>query len=198
VIWFFATTLLSAAAFGAGRAAVGKGRKTGLFLFAGALVLLIAKAWLSWHPALEYRLLYFPAWVYLEGWLGFPLALYSLGAACRLLPRHRDRRAIVLLAIFLFMVSVWSSHWMAVHPGLGSDRRPGPDHHLMQSTGWSCGPAACAILLSLHGIDATEAEMADRCQAGPFAGTSVFRIARGSARRSAPGCGWTCWTGTRK
>jgi len=48
-----------------------------------------------------------------------------------------------------------------------------------QSSGYSCGPAACVSLLSVLGVDATEGEMMELCRTPTYGGTSLFRICRG-------------------
>ena len=180
---YLAGAALAAAAFGLGRALARRGRTT--VIASGTLLLLVLgfKATLNLRPDWEFALFPYPAWPLVQGWLIYPVALASLGMASVLLPPGRNRRAVTILALFVFAVSLWTERWMATEPDDSSTARAGPDHHCQQTTSWSCGPAACVTLLSRLGIETTEGEMIRLCRTPPHGGTSLFRIAMGLRTR---------------
>lgn len=51
------------------------------------------------------------------------------------------------------------------------ERLPHGDIEVIQSTGWSCGPAALAWALETRGVPATERQLADLAASTPFHGT---------------------------
>ena len=170
---YFIAALLACGAFLAGlRAASLKG-------YAVLLPLLLAKSVLHYRPDWEYALFPWPWYVFVQSWLFYPLGLGCLGLAAGLLPKGRNRAAVTVLAGFVLLVSLWTERWMAASPDDSSQARARADHHCEQTTTWSCGPAACVVLLSCLGIEATEGEMARLCRTAPHGGTSLFHIARG-------------------
>jgi len=177
-MWYFAAALISAAAFAAGLW-LGRARRRGLAAWIVVLALLLAKGVLNQRPAWEFALFPWPFYVYLQGYVGFPLGLLCLGIAAALLPRGRKRNAVVVLAAFTFAVSLWTERWMLVEPDDSSTRRADAEHHCIQSSPFSCGPAACVTVLHSLGIESTEGEMMRLCRTPPYWGTSLFRIARG-------------------
>lgn len=150
------------------------------------LPLLLAKAVLHYRPDWEYALFPWPSYVYVQSWLFYPLGLACLGLAAGLLPPGRNRRAVTVLAGMLLLLSLWTERWMVAEPDGSLVGRAGSDHHCVQTTSWSCGPAACVSLLSCLGAEATEAEMARLCRTASYGGTSLFHIARG-LRAKLPG-----------
>ena len=56
------------------------------------------------------------------------------------------------------------------------------DNVCLQSTGFTCTPAAAATLLKVHGVDTSESEMAAAC-ATTRSGTHVLGLARGLASK---------------
>jgi len=183
VIAYLAGALLSAGAFLAGRALGRRGRGVAIAAWVLLVLVLGAKAVLNLRPDWEFALFPHPAWPLVQGWLIYPVALACLGMASRLLPPGRNRRAVAVLAGFVFAVSLWTERWMAVEPDGSSTARAGPDHHCSQTTSWSCGPAACVTLLSCLGVEATEGEMVRLCRTPSHGGTSLFRIAMGLRAR---------------
>ena len=177
-MWYFAAALFSASAFLAGLL-LGRRRRLGVAAWIAVLALLLLKGVLNQRPAWEYALCPWPFYVYLQGYLGYPLGLCCLGIAASMLPRGRKRSAVVVLAAFTFTVSLWTERWMLVAPDDSSTRRADANHHCIQSSRFSCGPAACVTVLSSLGIEATEGEMMRLCRTPPYWGTSLFRVARG-------------------
>ncbi len=87
---------------------------------------------------------------------------YLLAAALRFAYRsaHPERHKLALAAALLLvgLGSMYLKHSLPVYPGL-SDRRT-PDGCILQSSPFTCAPAAAANILALRGIAATEREMA--------------------------------------
>jgi hypothetical protein len=178
VAWFVLTVAVNALAFGAGWY-LGRGRRRialAAFALAAALV---TKGILNWRPDWEFALFPQPDYLYMQSWLGYPIGLLAMGLGVGLLERYRDRRALAALAVFVFLISIWSERWMLTPAACASNRCADADHHVIQSTNWSCAAAACVTLLSYHGVDATEGEMIRLCRSQPVSGTSLFRICRG-------------------
>lgn len=186
--YYAVTAAISAFAFVAGLLVARRGTRAAVAGYAVALVLLLAKAVLNHRPDWEYALFPWPDYIYVQSWLVYPLGLLCLGLAVGLLPRGRNRKAVAVLAGFVFLVSLWTERWVVVEPDDSSRERADAAHHCVQSTGWSCGPACCVSFLSQYGIDATEGEMMRLCRTPSYGGTSLFRIARG-LRLKMPGAG---------
>jgi Peptidase C39 family len=177
--WFLLTVAVNAGAFAAGLSLCRRCRRAATGFFALAVFTLLAKGILNWRPDWEFALFPFPDYLYVQSWLGYPIGLFTMGLGVGLLPRFPDRRALAVLAAFVFCLSLWSERWMLMPAGHESDRVADPDHHCMQSTGWSCAAAACVTLLSYLEVEATEGEMIELCRTQPASGTSIFRICRG-------------------
>jgi hypothetical protein len=183
VAFYLCTALGTAVAFVLGWRVGRRGRRAAIAGYVVAVLLLLGKGVLNHRPDWEHALFPWPDWVFFQGWLLYPLGLLCLGLATGLLPRERGRTAVVVLAAFLFLVSLWTERWIVTEPDGSSDARAGADHHCAQSTGHSCGPAACVSLLSYHGVDATEGEMMRLCRTPDRGGTSLFRIRLGLAEK---------------
>ncbi len=114
------------------------------------------------------------------------LGFISVGAAVRLLPPRRTRRAMLLALIALASIYVARGHVALVVQGHTYAALAGvvQDHHLEQSTGYSCMPASIAVLLDYAGIPAGEGLLAAECRTTLF-GTDTFRSARAIERVSA-------------
>lgn len=171
-MYFVAALLAAAAFFALRRVASVKG-------YLVLLPLLLGKAALHHRPDWEDALFPWRGYVYVQSWLFYPLALGCLGLAAGLLPPGRNRRAVTVLAGAVLLLSLWTERWMLAGPDATLTGRAGPDHHCVQTTGWSCGPAACVTLLSCLDVEATEGEMAGLCGTASYGGTSLFHIARG-------------------
>ncbi len=177
--WFILTVAVNALAFVIGLLLCRSWRRAAIAFFALAVLVLVVKGLLNWRPDWEFALFPFPDYLYVQSWLGFPIGLFAMGMGVGLLPRFRDRRALTVLAVFVFGLSLWSERWMLTPAVHASDRGADEEHHCIQSTNWSCAAAACVSLLSYLGVEATEGEMIKLCRSQPASGTSIFRICRG-------------------
>ena len=181
-------------------------------------LLLVAGAWVAWHPS------WYPQWMISPNaalwelaWLP-PVAALLFSISVRQ-AREREqaaaaagrkdrwhRRALYLGAVSVVLLGFetflmvgrlgWLDWTRDVLPQYrGPDGRPkalvSRDNVVLQTTGYTCGPAACATLLRLSGIapDATEAELVPLCQTRPWLGSSLLGMAVGLKAKAAPK-GW--------
>lgn len=121
------------------------------------------------------------------------VAVFFLGVAW-----HEPRRSFS--PVFLLFLAVAAGSMLLIESTaplywrfLAADswaRTPDGQGCLKQSTIWSCGPAALAMLLQRHGIEASEGEMAYLSRTS-FLGTDGFALARAVDDKIA-GRGWSC------
>jgi len=179
VLYYGTLAVTTATAFLLGRYVGSRGKGAAILGYVVLVALLLGKAVLNHNPAWEFRLFPWPDYVFFQSYGVFPLALACLGLASGLLPRGPNRRAVTILAAFVFLVSLWTERWVVIEPDTSSDATAQENHHCVQTTSYSCGPAACVSLLSCWGIGATEGEMMGLCSTPRYGGTSLFRICRG-------------------
>ena len=185
--YYLLLLVVNAMSFALGLLVGRRGRRTAIAGFVMLLALLLCKAVLNHNPVWEFALFPWPDYIYFQSYLMFPLALGCLGLAAALLPQERNRRAVWVLAGFLFAVSMWTERWIVVEPDTSSAEVATMDRHCIQSTAYSCGPAACVSLLAHWGVAATEGEMMGLCRTPAYGGTSLFRICRGLRLRLGEG-----------
>lgn len=150
-----------------------------LALAAAALALLVGKSVLAHLPEVEAALLPWTWYVYLQGYWIHLAALAFLGAAIPQLPLRWNRIAVAALAGVCLAWGGWETAWMLRQRPLGEEVAPGPDHHLTQTTGYTCAPCAAAIALGYAGVRATERGMARLCLTREEGGTTAFNTWRG-------------------
>ena len=152
--------VLSAAMFGAGRAIgrrVSSRAANGLSLL--TVVALLGYIGWVWDKTLLAGLLPFSNLIVLGNW--FPLEAGFLGGlASTQFAMPAWRRGVTVVALQLAGVIVVVFPFLGVAPRCGDAWSEGI---CQQTTKQSCSAAAAATLLKLHGIGATEQEMADLC-----------------------------------
>lgn len=144
---------------------------------AAGLALLFLEAALVHRPALEYALFPWIDYPYFQGWGAWGAFLvFGMGIG---LIAGRNRRALTLFALFLVGVRLY--YWWAVLFGLDLDfKEEGFWRGIcLQSTEYTCTPAACATLLARIGVPATEKELARLSLTGNASGTMPLKAARG-------------------
>ena len=161
-------------------------------LAAVGLGLVLLRALFHIRPDIEYLLLPWSWYLWVQGWWIFPVGLAFFAATLPTLPAGWKRLLIQTFAVLLWGSSLLATSWLIHQPVLGEDASPNTSHQLRQSTPWTCAPTACAMLLSYWGIPTTEQEMCRLCltrggadtayvpgtgMVGP--GTSYFNIYRG-------------------
>jgi len=108
----------------------------------------------------------------------------GLLVALGLLTTAKNRRAVLALAAIVCGFGLWNASFLLRDPAaaLGNGGHWTQDCY-MQSTPWSCAPAAACSLLRRVGVDTTEAEMARLMGSHPRYGTADIRIQHGLERR---------------
>lgn len=160
-----------------------------LALAAGVLLLLVAKSVLAWLPVEEAALLPWTWYAWLQGYWASAFGAAFLGIAIPQLPRVWNRYLIAALALVVLGLGAVETGWMLRQRPLGEEIAPGPDHHLAQTTGFTCAPCAAAIALSYVGVPATERGMARLCLTREEGGTTAFNTWRG-LRLALAGTSW--------
>ena len=95
----------------------------------------------------------------------------------------RNHRAVSLFGGFVSVGVIWSASGLLGDPALGLGAEEWEGECCLQSTGWSCAPAAACSLLRRLGVEAGESEMARLMQARPHFGTDILNMHRGLARK---------------
>ncbi len=162
-----------------------RGRRWAIVMAAFALLLVIGKCVITWFPTWEWALFPWADYAYLQGWWLYGLVALFLGLAIPQLPVRWNQGAVGLLAIGVIGYGAWEARWMLGLPQIGAAVGPAANHHLQQSTGYTCAPCSCAIALSYCGISTTEQEMAALCLTRINGGTTVFNTYRGLALKLA-------------
>jgi hypothetical protein len=142
------------------------------------LALLCGRAVLSYSPALEWRLFPWAGYAYVQGFWLYPIAVVFFGLAAARLPVRWNRVVIALVGLSVLGHGMHRHSWIAWPESHGDARVADANHHLQQSTHYTCGPAACAAALSHCGIQVSERDMASLCLTRT-GGTSLFDLYRG-------------------
>ncbi len=153
-----------------------------------SLLLMGFWGWLVQRPELAVQVI--PAgWLYyLESTLATPFFMLGLGVVWGLSPhpqQHRIAAAGALVGAGLF---VYAGLWMIQPPPHLDDAQASPTGLVLQSTDYSCVPAACATAINqlrLPGVPATEAEMAQLTTTRPAQGATLIRAMEGLNQRLA-------------
>lgn len=184
VLGFAVSVTASLAAFLLGRAVgVRVGQRTSNLLALISFVGLLAYLAFIWDQAVLVRWLPFSNAVVLGNWL--PLEAAFVGGLAVTTRTTGVRRWLPVIALQLAaMVTV-------IWPLLGATPRCGDSWYdsttCLQTTNKTCSAAAAATLLKLHGIPATEQEMAELCLTRN--GTNWLGVYRGLKRKTA-GTAW--------
>jgi predicted double-glycine peptidase len=141
---------------------------------------------------------HWPEWIIKRGGSRLYLWLTPIGvvwpamvfffAAIRHLPRRQTARLVAIFTILAGVFFLFCSLRL-VFPGYRGLSDRVVEEYCIQTTSWSCGPAAGATLLAHLGIAASEREMAYRCGAFPYRGTSDYGLWHG-LRQSLPEDGY--------
>lgn len=144
------------------------------------LALIIGKSVMTWMPVWEATCFPFGWYIFLQSFWMPLLMMAFFGIAVPQLAVQWNRIAIALLAFcFYVYLGILGNWWMVSRPMIGDERVPDANHHVRQSTMYTCAPSAVAIALSYVGIVASERTMADRCLTVVERGTTRFNTYRG-------------------
>lgn len=133
-----------------------------------------------YFPAVEYSLLPYSFYSHIQPWWVLPFAFFILGMAPL---KIRSASIRICAEILTGLLLVFYAHAAWFHESTPLIGRPGTDHVCLQTSGYSCGPAAAVTLLSIRGIHTDENEMARLCATNPILGTSEYHICSGLAER---------------
>ncbi len=148
------------------------------------LAVLLGKLALGRVAAAEARLFPWDAYPYLEPWLTLAPAAFLAGAGLQAARRSVWKRDALLVLGGLFVVRTAFTAWGSRESLDGLDGRVRADGVCLQTSEYTCGPAAAVALLHWHGIPSTEREMAELCATRPgFGGTSECGLMRGLRRK---------------
>lgn len=139
---------------------------------------LCAKAALAARADWEWRLFPWSAYALVQGFVLYALAAAFFGAAASTLPVRWNRLVVLAVGVGVLTHGLHRHAWLAWPEVHGDDRCAGADHHVRQSTHYTCGPAACASALSYCGITVSERELAAACLTRS-SGSSLFDLYRG-------------------
>jgi Peptidase C39 family len=181
--------VLAVADFGLARRLAARPRRA-FFLALAALVFLLTYLYLT----LWSHLLANVPWddfIYFER-LPAHAAILFIIALCWYLPGRLSRGTILFLLILgggYGLLEVGGPAFLPVYAGSLSDqvqRLPDGQIEVIQSTGWSCGPAALAWALEEQGLSVTERQLAALAASTPFHGTGDSGMLRACHKLGVP------------
>ncbi len=113
--------------------------------------------------------------------------VFALGVAGALaaVARPRERRALFVLVVAVGAYFVWDASWLVQEMDRTLERTTPKTDVCIQTTTWSCAPAAAVSLLRRLGIASTEAEMARLMHSRKLRGTNSLNAWRGLSRKLA-------------
>jgi predicted double-glycine peptidase len=182
--WFLGLMGVAGLALGLGVWAGQGGRRRTMLATLAAMILLVAWAWLFHQPAVAVRVL--PVWLLsrIEGVASVPAYMVVVGVVWARAQRRRERTlaaAALLVGVVFFL---HGAGWMlqpatsfALDPSLsGGDDE---EHAVLQSSDYSCVPAATATALGRIGVMTSEAQMAQLTFTVPGSGATLLRALAG-------------------
>jgi hypothetical protein len=142
------------------------------------LVLILARAFFAHFPAIEYLLFPYDFYAVIRPWWAVPVATLVLGVGVHHMSTPLARKLVGVFALGLYLSCVqrlWITATFDPETVTGVVR----NGICKQTTHYTCGAAAAAMLLDSHGVQVTEREMAEVCWTNGFTGTDSFCVARG-------------------
>lgn len=174
---------------GVGFAAAGAlvaARSVGVAVAAGLplLAVLLGKLALGRVAAAEATLFPWDAYPTIEPWIALAPASFLAGAGIRAARKSVWKRDALLVLGGLFLLRTGLTAWGSRESLERLDGAVRADGVCMQTSDYTCGPAAAVALLHWYGIPSTEREMAGLCATRPgFGGTSECGVMRGLRRK---------------
>lgn len=166
-----------AALFALGRKLAAAAGKAGEYsAVAAAFAMMLAQVYLYYRPEIEILVFPFIDYAYFRWW-GASFIFLALGARYDKIKAENFKLAplLVIMAflavVFLWRITVFNTDNEFDEAGFFRDV-------CFQSTGHTCSPAACVLLLKTFGVDAGEAEMSKLCLT-QATGTEYINIVRG-------------------
>ena len=182
MIWLLVQLLGSALMITAGVRLFRRSRPAATAAVAAMLCLILLKAVVNHIPAAEPRLFPWDWYPFVEFWWYLFPAMFIFGVGITLVRTSVWKRDALLVGAGFLLIYCGVAA-VGVEQPRNLTGVVNPEGICLQSTGYSCGPAAAATLLHHYGVSATEDEMAELCvtRGGGTrtAGTSDAGILRG-------------------
>lgn len=182
MIWLAVQALGSALMIAAGHRSFRRSQRQATALVAAMLALILFKAGIVRVPAAEPRIFPWDWYPFVEPWWFLFPAMFIFGGGITLVRRSVWKRDALLVGAGTLLIHCGVTAALMERPKdlTGVVNQEGV---CIQSTGYSCAPAAAAMILHRYGIPATENEMAQLCvtRGGGtrMSGTSDAGILRG-------------------
>jgi hypothetical protein len=175
--WLSFAVLGAVALFG-GHAAGRRWRRAAASAVPLLLVALVLRLAFDLRPDWEWAVFPQPGYAGTQSVQLYVIGAAFFGLAAARLSVRWNRVVVVAVGALVLAHGLERHRWLAWPEVHGDERTAGADHHVRQSTHYTCGPAACVAALSHCGIVATERGMAAACGARP-GGTRLFDLYRG-------------------
>jgi len=152
------------------------GRAAEYSAVAAAFLMMLAQVFLYYHPEIEIRVFPFIDYAYFRWW-GASFIFLAIGARFEKLKAESKNFAPLMLVMailaiaFLWRISLFNTDNEFDEAGFFRGV-------CFQSTGHTCSPASCVLLLKKFGVKAGEAEMSKLCLT-QLTGTEYINIVRG-------------------
>ncbi len=149
-------------------------------LLAGVLLALVCgKTVLHVMPHWEWALFPWTGYAYVQRLAMYPIAVGFFGLAAGCMPVVWNRAVVAAVGFAALVVGGVENTWMAVPTAHGSSTRyADAKHHTMQTTHFTCGPAAAVSAVSRCGVRISERDMAALCLTHDE-GSRLFDLYRG-------------------
>ncbi len=142
------------------------------------LILLCVKALFHWQPVWEAAVLPWTGYAWIQQFAIYPIVTLFFGFAAAKLPITWNRVVVILTGFGFLSFGAVENSWIAWPQTHGRADYADADHHLKQSTHYTCGPAACVCACAHVGVRITERDMAELCLTHDQ-GSRLFNLYRG-------------------
>ncbi len=155
-------------------------------VWGGAAVLsLLGIVFFNYYPNVEFALFPYRIYGLVRPCRVFLPAFAILGVGASLLGKLRNRRALAAFAVLLVVVGGHRFLITRVLPYRTLTGEVDAEGSCRQTSPWSCGPAAAAMLLDRLGVESDENEMAVLANTNSLAGTDAHSLALGLRKKLA-------------
>lgn len=152
---------------------------------ATGLLFVLLRALMRYVPPLEHALGPSDLYAVAHPWWAFPFAFLLLGAGARHMSTANGRKLVGVFAGLLLLVALQRLWITARFDPTTMHAVVRPDGVCIQSTDYTCGAAAAAMLLHQVGVTTTEREMAGLCWTNGLTGTDELGVCMGLRRKLA-------------
>ena len=184
--WFISIASLSSLAWAGGYYLGKRSAVSARATLVGGLACLGTWVWLTFHPAVEVRLIPLPILTRIEGVGSVPFFMLLLGLAWSRAQLARQKRVITWGVMFGAVFFVNGGMWMLQSTPEQGFAGTVDGQPVMQSQDYSCVAAACAQALDLLDVPTSEQQMARLTQTRPGTGSTTLRAMQGLKQRLEP------------